>query len=1245
MAQLKVKGEYVGPGEQKTAERLRDELPGDWVIFAGRKLPGATRDDVDLIVVGRSVVFVLEEKAWGPRVVVGDNNWYVGDDLRINPLNRVAQVARRIAGLFRDHVTGYRDVRGKRVVAGVIMSHDRLSLLGDQRHDRSENILALAQAPAELIAIDDSWADGLGAARHRVLAYLDDMPDRSVTKRIGSYEIKGQLEVPGAASAYEARSSDGQPVILKCYPFADLQAVGNPAEFLRREALAITKLADIGRTWRAFPPFQSDEHGVFVVPVVPPIHGRTLEGYARDPGPERPATGLSEQVARDVVVDAFTALSDVHEYGLLHRALHPRRIWLGRRMRVMFSDFHLARVEGEATIRLWAKDYDISEDFRAPECAADVGLATAKSDVYSLALCLSAWLLAADVTDMALEDIRASIADQHPWAKAMLDALSASPSDRPSAEELSVALDTQAPPPMPIDPGAFEAGAIIDGRYEIIRPLGRGGFATSWLVHDRQAEQTKVLKQFHVGVPDELRAEYRAADSLHHDRCGRVYDIQVDRPEPYLVSEYVDGESLAARGIDRSVDELRTVADGVLEALEYIHSRDLIHGDVTPANVIVGTDGTGYAKLIDFGLAVSRGSAPMGGSPKFAAPEVLHGSPATPASDIFGFAASMGFAMLGRPLTRSTDASFDIDAPTADETAVWGEAGERFLRVILSGLARDPRERPNATEFRSLIQSARPVEPVMVSNEPLEARINPNVTAIRRLYRGSAAGNAGNRGLDDEFAVETYVLTLLDTELLPKIVAGDFDLVLLSGNPGDGKTSVLVKLGEQLKELGAVEEDADEAGWRLRLDGRLFSAVYDASESHGDLTSDDLVRRALDPVVSGEKATALIAVNDGRLLQFFTDNEDDYEELWWDIRDQVAGGPVTDARAILVDLKRRSLAALHGADGLSSRALAVLTDDRYWAICGTCRSQEHCPILANRAVLAGDGREAVAELMLMSHLRRRRRATFRDARSAAAWLITGDRSCSDIHDLEEQGHNPQLVDNALVRDLAFSPASNDYLISEWSHLDPSTVAAPLVDSLRRGAPDLPASTPAASVARAIYFGEVDTDIERRDVRPYRYLDEFIAMLGGGDPQVTTRRLLLGISRLVGAFGYRSDGLAVSSGMPESTWAVLHTAPEGQFTTDVPPLNQPYIEAIPDQLTLVHRLGPKLTLTLDTAEIILRAADGEIVNDPASDAIRQEIDSFVSQLSRQPSKAARIVDTSGSVAVARVDGPTIVLETS
>ena len=1263
MAILKIKGPFVGPGEQKTAERLREELPDDWEIFASRKLPGETRDDVDLIVVGNSLIFVLEEKAWGPRIVCDDNYWYVNNSARPNPLNRNGQLARKIASLLREHANGYRNVRHKRVIPGIILSHDTVQIFRGRNHEASENIWPLATAATTLRDMDRDYS-ALGPARRAVLAYLDDRPAASGHLEIGDYTIRGRVDVPGLEQAYFAQSVDDQDVVLKCYKVQQLREHGDPRTFLERETRALNKLAEAGRTWRALPFFEDNAHQLFVVPVIPPENARTLEAAVNKPGPERESGILDPQVARSVTADAFTALADVHEHQLVHRALHPRRIWLGRRMRVLFSDFHLARIQGDVSIALWATDHDISEGYRAPECHERVGLATEKSDVYSLAKCLVYWLLGTPVTDLSADDVSALLQQEYPWTAPLARALSVNQEDRPTAEE--IAEQVWQPPEAdlltPTPPETFEPSNLIAGRYEIIRQLGRGGFATSWLVYDRQRAGTMVLKEFHHGLPDELRVEYRAADLLRHERCGAVYDLHLEAEPHYLVSEYVEGESLAAAGVERSVEELRAIASDVLEALAYIHSKDLVHGDVTPANIIVATDGSGRAKLIDFGLAIAAGHRPTGWNPRFAAPEVIRGDTASSVSDLFGFAASVIYAMLGRNAFTLTQGSFEALPATEDEEGSWGPEGAALLRVLFQVIKPTPSQRPaTADTLLALVNSTRP-EPVprgrdsttparsRATGAELTRRTNPTVEAIRRLYRASIGGNAGNRGLDDQFAVQTYVPTLLDERLLPRVIAGELDLVLLSGNPGDGKTSLLVQLGEQLKIEGATEEHSDAAGWRLRLNGRLYIAVFDASESHGSLSSDELLHQALRPVAGeSEPATALIAINDGRLLQFFTDHEDEYEDWKFAIDDQLDGTDSPDARVALVDLKRRSLAGGSEGAGLASRALAKLTDPDLWDICESCEARAQCPILANRDLLAGTGSAAFNELMLISHLRRRRRATFRDVRSAAAWLITGDRGCEDVHRLREEGRSPRLVPNAMAHDLAFATTSNDYLIDEWSNVDPGAMAAPALDRYRRsdqGGRSALRYTSINSIARAIYFRELHTEnVHPGDVSAYRYLSEFQSMLDEDPTNHARDRLLLGISRLVGAHGYTDPGLAVSSGMPDSAWAILHVIPAEDFELSVNHLKQTHIETMPDTLTLRHRAGPFLDLTLDTAEIILRAADGELINDFASDAIRQEIDSFVQKLGRQPSTSARIVDSAGTEAVAAIHGQSIVLELS
>src|ERR1700761_175107 len=173
-------GDFQGPGEQKTAEALAHELPGAWFVIAGRKLSGARHDDLDLIVVGERTVFIVEEKAWGPRVKVGDQFWMVKGEERRNPLDRVNHLARVLAGQFRDRVPGYASaLRGRRIVhAAIVLSHDTVEVVTDASHAEDEPVLRLADAPRWLLGQDAAGGNELGQVRDGVISFLIGLPGR-----------------------------------------------------------------------------------------------------------------------------------------------------------------------------------------------------------------------------------------------------------------------------------------------------------------------------------------------------------------------------------------------------------------------------------------------------------------------------------------------------------------------------------------------------------------------------------------------------------------------------------------------------------------------------------------------------------------------------------------------------------------------------------------------------------------------------------------------------------------------------------------------------------------------------------------------------------------------------------------------------------------------------------------------------------------------------------------------------------
>jgi serine/threonine protein kinase len=1260
MAHLEVMGEFQGPGEERTATRLAAELPAGWYVIAGRKLSGESRDDLDLVVVGDWAVFVLEEKFWGRRLELHDQYWRVGGDERRNPLDRVNHLARALAGRMRTWVPGYIEAsRGAHlVVAGVVLSNPAVEVTAGADFQDGDGVHTLDGAAGWLRSRDAATRGNLAGARAAVLKFLLGLQQRDERiERLGPYTIDDELAPIGEVRCFQARDGE-RVVLLRCYPLYGWAPDVDPRAIVERERLALQRLDDLDRGWRVQASFVHEARQWTVVPLVPPRPSNSLVASVFHEEPPRVEGHLPREVGVNVVRDAFIGLHEVHEQGLLHRGLHPRRIYLGRGLRVKFGDFYLARLAGAATVAANpAADADLGVPYRAPECREAIGFGSRASDVYSLALSLSVWLLG-DIPDFpdvpAIRDRLAGLAVVGPvLARCLKDA----PGDRPTAEEVAavLAVDVVVPPSVG---GEIAVGTMLAGRYEILQRLGRGGSAETWLARDGNLGERRVIKCFLSDVGADAKAEFAVADRIRHPQCAKVYDAVWTPPPGYLVLEYVEGSNLHDYfSTDRpSAEQCRTIALDVLDGLRHIHEIDLVHRDVTPRNIIVMPGDR--AKLIDFGLSTAPSALSVVGTPPFTAPEVPAGRGATAQSDLYGLAVTMIWLMLGRypyagDPASGADRRTELITPTVDERQLWGAFGAGLLDVLFEAADADPARRPtDAVEFADKLR----LLDDLPQSDGGEVRVNDTVRALRQLYRGSSVGNAGNRGLEDEFAQTTYVSTLLDAKLRPAILRGDLRLVLLTGNPGDGKTSFLVKVGEALEREGARTLSADEAGWRRELRGHTYVAVYDASEAHAGLSSDDLMRRAMTPAPDEDPArrTVLLAINDGRLLEFFTDHRSDYPTEHAQIRRQLHGDPAGDAGVVLVDLKRRTLAPRPDGLSLARQILDLFVTSQRWSVCDGCVSRTVCPMTANAEHLRDGGADAVDELLAISHLRRQRRATFRDVRSALAWLITGDRGCEDVHVAREAQMDLRRGVGTRTEDLAFDPDSADNLVQEWSVLDPGAAVAPEVERAARAdraIAEHPAAFSAADrvrVQRQLYFGLWSPEgASRRSVRTYRYFDEFNAALAAPPGQLRGQylpRVLLGLSRMLGAPGYQGTALALSDRQTGGDWAIIKEIPAADFELTVPVRTSPYIETCPDTLVLRHPHA-RLPLTLDTAELVLRLADGELIGDNAARAIQQEIENFSSRLRSSPSSAVRIVDPAGRAARAHIDGAHIVLEVS
>lgn len=1247
MARLQVLGDWHGPGEERAANVLKDELPDDWDIIAGRQIPTDTGTvDLDLIVVGRNGVYVCEEKAWGRHVVTGEVFWYVNGEERSNPVNQVAYAAKVLAGRLRAKVIGWtpaqkRLPRGVHPVTGhVIMSHPSIDLSGTE--DLGTNtVVTLATASTVLTTRDAALPEDMASLRPKVMSYLLDLKQRNpaeIPKQIMLYEVVGLMGTDDAP-VYGARNPAGEPVLLNCVPVTNSPDRAAAERLAVREHNALALLAKEDRTWQVRDWF--DWEGYRVTPIVPDWSGTSLAKLSGEHRAQTDSTGrISPEIAVRIVHDAFEALQSVHSKDIMHRALRPSHVEITGENRVRFRDFSRARIPSLETIAPDLVDEHPSTPFRAPNTTME--FFGTKDDVYSLALCLVQWIDGDQDEAPDHEQARQGAAAYPEIGSLLARCLSPDYDDRPEAVEIAAATapDAATTSALVADAPVPMTDQLVHNRYRLRRQLGEGAWAVTWLATDEQVPGERTLKYLRPDrvSPDQAMVEFTNTDTLRSRFCARVYDLMRE-PEPgVLVQEYVPGRTLKDLVASSALDgkAFRRIAVDIFSGLRDAHEQKLFHRDVSPANIIVRADGD--ARLIDFGLAAHVDDARSAvGSPPYTAPEVWSRGVWSPAADLYSAATSILHAMLGRFPYAGTDLAGrkTLVPPTDEHRKRFGDA---LLDALYRGVAYDSADRPQtAAEF---LQSLA---------EPESRVVNPTVAALRGLYRESGIGNGGNRGLDDVFAHDTYANTWLDDKLLPAILERKLDVVVLSGNPGDGKTSFLVKVGDALKASGAEEVHTDKAGWRKRLGGHTFVAVYDASESNGVLSSDDMLRRALDPA-GGEdpdRRTVLIAANDGRVTQFFTDNDDLYLDIANQLLKQRSATADPDARVVLVDLKRRALAIPD--DGVPSLAEAILdlfTADHRWSACAGCVARVDCPIRRNAEDLrAAQTKAAVKELVLTSHLRRRRRATVRDVRSAFAWLITGNLSCQQVHAERDAGAYP-ATDAQLLPGLAFGGISGDNLLQEWADLDPAELPAPGAVRAARAQqdliPDLHKVTESDiwRLKRELFLGQWGSETGRAEVRGYRYLTEYLDALSA--PEQKLPRFISGLSRVLGFVGYSDKDLALRDqayDAPEvRAIVVIKELDAARFTLATDGTSSPYLESFPDLLVLRHSSGAELRVNLDTAELLLRAADGEILGDLASAAIRQEVAGFGNRLRREPAHAVRVIDGSGRSLKARaVDG--------
>ncbi|GEM_PF-6987629 len=212
-------------------------------------------------------------------------------------------------------------------------------------------------------------------------------------------------------------------------------------------------------------------------------------------------------------------------------------------------------------------------------------------------------------------------------------------------------------------PERVEPGHVLLGRYRVERVLGVGAFGRAYSAVDLAEERRVVLKELLPswrGDEEALARFLREAEvalRVRHPNLVGLRGIERLASGHVLVLDHVEGETLAARLARGPLEEAesRRLARDVLEALDALHRRGILHRDVKPENVMLRPDGS--AVLLDFGAATAPGTGTrpaLGhpGTPGYASPEQRRGEPLAPSSDLYGVGALLWRGLTGEPHPR-----------------------------------------------------------------------------------------------------------------------------------------------------------------------------------------------------------------------------------------------------------------------------------------------------------------------------------------------------------------------------------------------------------------------------------------------------------------------------------------------------------------------------------------------------------------------------------------------------------------
>lgn len=638
----------------------------------------------------------------------------------------------------------------------------------------------------------------------------------------------------------------------------------------------------------------------------------------------------------------------------------------------------------------------------------------------------------------------------------------------------------------------FEVGERV-GDFRITHHIKSGGFAQVYLATHTLHNKEYALKVNNQSVPlPPLIDEFAFLDKISHPNIVKVYwSGQLPGGRYYIAMEYLEGESLGTYVWGNKklpLSEVMEVGKQIAGSLQYLHDGEqkegdlagkvLFHRDIKPQNIMRVSD-RGYV-LIDFNIAKeAQASHTFVGTGPYIAPDLVEGTQIhwDTSSDTFALGVTLYELVCKTHPYKDDQPSISREPINPKDTEGGKEISDEVCSFLLKSVQPKKEDRfSTATEmaheisqllqgrlYRARTGSQKVAQFELEPEEQGRLNYNPFIKRLRSLYSQASFSNKGTRGLD-EIGLQTYISTRLDNNLAPAILDGQFKLIIITGNAGDGKTALIQQLEASADQVTLLPS---KNGSRFDINGVPFESNYDGSQDEGDTLNDKVLEKFLAPFAGlqdiGQAAEGrILAINEGRLMEFLAAVERKEAFGWlYKVIDEYFnkhGEIELPAQLMVINLNWRSVVAESDSEkSIIEKQLKSLLQPELWTPCKGCEFKDRCFIYYNAQSLADSAagaeiRARLAQIFEAVHLRKQLHITMRDLRSALAFLLCRDHGCEDIPNLLDEINDDKdrlayasksywNMTDALSKD----SGNNDRLIELIRHIDVGQVARPSLD--------------------------------------------------------------------------------------------------------------------------------------------------------------------------------------------------------